>query len=389
MLPDKSLQYHHLKHIAYGAGVGLVHTLFCWACYYVGLFRLEAGGFFLYFGIAWLGHLVFLGAIVSGLNLKLNDPSLMFLHMLWSLLVFLGSVYLLDRMRISVMMMYLTIMLIGSFQVGLKGFIAISVLSIFGYGGVLYWISQERPETFFIATEFLQELIQWITASVLVAAFAVFGADISGLRRALGKRNEELQRALERISEIGIKDELTGLYNRRHMNDILEKQKALADRGDYGFVICYLDLDHFKKINDNFGHNVGDEVLKIYSDICQRQIRSIDYCGRFGGEEFVLVLAKTNLEGAKIVAERIRSELEAYDFNSVTQGLSVTVSVGLTPYHNIEPVMKTVARADAALYRAKESGRNRVVAMDQENQLIQSKQSLKLIEQKVNCQGGE
>lgn len=389
MLMEKSLQTRRLKHIAYGAGVGVVHTLFCWACYYVGLFRLEAEGFFLYFGVAWIGHILFMATIVSGFNLKLKDPSMMFFHMLWSLVIFLGSVYLLDRMRISVMMMYLTIMLIGSFNVGLKGFITISALSIFGYGGVLYWISQERPETFFIATEFLQELIQWITASVLVVAYAVFGADISGLRRALGERNDELQMALERISEIAIKDELTGLYNRRHMKEILEKQKALSDRGDYEFVVCYLDLDHFKKINDTFGHHIGDEVLKIYSTICEKQVRSIDYCGRFGGEEFVIVLAKTNLEGAKLVAERIRSEIEAYNYGAVCEGLSVTVSVGLTPYHHIEPVMKTVARADAALYRAKESGRNRVVAMDQENQLIQNKQSFKLIEQRANSSCNE
>lgn len=383
------IQKRYLRHILYGAGVGVAHTVFCWACYYVGLFRLEAQEFLLFFSIVWSGHLIFIGVILSGYNSLLKDPSLLLPHMLWSLAIFLVTAYLLDRMRISVMMMYMAIMLIGSFQVKFKGFITIAGLAIAGYGLVLYLIGQNRPESLFIATEFLQELVQWGAMGLLMVIFAFLGADISGIRRALGSKNKELNVALTRIKDIAIRDELTGLYNRRHMAEILENQKGMADRGSHEFSVCYLDLDHFKSINDTYGHNIGDEVLKVYAKICQAQVRNIDYVARFGGEEFVIVLSKTNIEGAKYVAERIRKEIEAYNFQTIAPDLKVTVSVGVTQYYSYERTEATISRADNALYRVKNSGRNKVLAIEEKNRSSETKNNLAVVapvENKKNAQ---
>ena len=384
-----STQKRYLRHILYGAGVGVAHTIFCWACYYVGLFRLEAQEFMLFFSIVWSGHLIFIGFIMSGYNMRLKDPSMMLFHMLWSLGVFLISAYLLDRMRISVMMMYLAIMLIGSFGVRFKGFLGISILAIAGYGVVLYFIGLNRPESLYIATEFLQELVQWGAMGLMMIIFAFLGADISGVRRALGSKNKELNVALTRIKDIAIRDELTGLYNRRHMAEILENQKGMADRGQHDFSVCYLDLDHFKQINDTYGHNIGDEVLKIYAKICQAQVRNIDYVARFGGEEFVLVLSKTNIEGAKYVAERIRKEIENYNFQTVAPGLNVTVSIGVTQYYSYERTEATISRADNALYRVKNSGRNKVLALEEKNRNTDSKNNLSVVKQIEHKTGNE
>lgn len=372
-------QKRYLRHILYGAGVGVAHTVFCWACYYVGLFRLEAQEFFLFFSIVWSGHLIFVGIILSGYNNLLKEPSLLLPHMLWSLAVFLVTAYLLDRMRISVMMMYLAIMLIGSFQVKFKGFITIACLAIAGYGAVLYLIGQNRPESLFIATEFLQELVQWGAMGLLMVIFAFLGADISGIRQALGSKNKELNVALTRIKDIAIRDELTGLYNRRHMAEILENQKGMADRGSHEFSVCYLDLDHFKSINDTYGHNIGDEVLKVYAKICQAQVRNIDYVARFGGEEYVIVLSKTNIEGAKYVAERIRKEIEGYNFQTIAPDLKVTVSIGVTQYYSYERTEATISRADNGLYRVKNSGRNKVLAIEEKNRGNENKSNLAVV----------
>ncbi|MGB1222439.1 MAG: GGDEF domain-containing protein, partial [Alcanivoracaceae bacterium] len=158
-----------------------------------------------------------------------------------------------------------------------------------------------------------------------------------------------------------VRDPLTGLFNRRHIMDILSQQQALADSGDYHFSLCYLDLDHFKNINDTYGHGVGDEVLRRFARLVHDSLREADYTGRLGGEEFVLVLSQTELGEAAYVCERLRASLEKTGFHDLNEALDVTVSVGVAQYRPGERIDETLARADTCLYRAKESGRNRVV----------------------------
>ena len=363
-MSDDLTKDKHFKQILYGLAVAAVQTIFCWACYYVGLFRMEFIDFVYLFSACWAGHLLFVAAAFSGFHKCLNLDSLILPHMVWNGIWFLVSAYYLDRMRISVMMMFLLVMLIGSFRIKLPGFMLLAGIAIFGYGGVLYLLGQFHPATLFIATEFLQELMQWAAFSLVILFFAWMGADISGLRQALAVKNNELKDALHRISELAVRDELTGLFNRRYISEVFKTQKGMADRGGHDFVLCYLDLDHFKLVNDNYGHSVGDEVLKAYAKIAQSHVRSIDYCSRFGGEEFVIILVKTEINGAHKVVDRIRHSVENYNFQSIAPGLKVTLSVGMSQYQPYERVEDSLARADSALYRAKNAGRNCVVVAD-------------------------
>ncbi|MBL4868457.1 MAG: GGDEF domain-containing protein [Pseudomonadales bacterium] len=354
----------HFKQILYGVAVAVTQTLFCGACFYVGLFRTEFLEFIYLFSACWAGHLLFVVAAYSGFHKRLKFESLILPHMVWNGIWFLVSAYYLDRMRISVMMMFLLVMLIGSFRIKLSGFMLLAGIAIIGYGGVLYLLGQNHPETLFIATEFLQELMQWGAFSLVILFFAWMGADISGLRQALAAKNKALNEALRRISELATRDELTGLFNRRYISDVFKIQKGMADRGGHDFVLCYLDLDHFKQVNDTYGHSVGDEVLKVYAELAQSHVRSIDYCARFGGEEFVIILVKTEINGAHSVVDRIRHSIENYNFQTIAPGLKVTLSVGMSQYQSFERVEDALARADSALYRAKNAGRNRVVVAD-------------------------
>ena len=165
---------------------------------------------------------------------------------------------------------------------------------------------------------------------------------------------------MQTISELAIRDELTGLFNRRHLMALLDDEKNRASRGGPLFCLAMLDIDHFKKVNDLYGHLAGDAVLLAVATTIQMTMRNTDFCGRYGGEEFLLVYTQTNTPGAVICAERVRSGVESMRFPDIGPDFRITFSLGLTEYHSNDDVQKVISRADSALYLAKDSGRNRV-----------------------------
>jgi len=153
-------------------------------------------------------------------------------------------------------------------------------------------------------------------------------------------------------------DMLTGLYNRHKMDQELTQQKAVANRYNTNFAVMILDIDHFKRINDTFGHNVGDTSLKAFAQILREQTRESDLVGRWGGEEFLILIPEADKVSLEQMAENLRANVERYPFDVVGQ---LTTSVGVAVYHPGESIRELVSRADNALYRAKNSDRNCVV----------------------------
>ncbi len=206
-----------------------------------------------------------------------------------------------------------------------------------------------------------EELIIWSCYTVLLV-IALFVADqVASLREELTGRTWELERALAQVRDMAMRDDLTALYNRRQLMEYLYRQKALADRGTLAFALCYVDLDHFKRVNDLFGHQQGDEVLKAFADIARKVVREEDFVARIGGEEFVLVLANANLADAVQVSNRLRRETQLMMIDPKATDFAVTASVGIAAYRPRESVEQLMSRADAAMYAAKTQGRNRVV----------------------------
>ncbi len=158
------------------------------------------------------------------------------------------------------------------------------------------------------------------------------------------------------------RDPLTGLSNRNHFRNELRKFISLAVRHSRALSIVMLDIDFFKKINDNYGHDVGDNVLKGVAEVLMGHVRNHDVAARFGGEEFVMMLPETNVGGAVVVAERIRTAIETIDFENLGCHHQVTISIGIAEYtgDTTSEGEDIIKRADEALYRAKTSGRNRV-----------------------------
>jgi len=154
-------------------------------------------------------------------------------------------------------------------------------------------------------------------------------------------------------------DALTGLPNKRAVADTLKRMVAQADRSGESLAVLMLDLDHFKQINDHLGHGTGDEVLAAVGAALRTCVRDSDFAGRYGGEEFIVLLSCTDRDGAVVVAEKIRGTLAGIAIAALDQPVTVSIGVGLVPEHGADP--ETVTRvADRALYVAKRSGRNRV-----------------------------
>lgn len=160
------------------------------------------------------------------------------------------------------------------------------------------------------------------------------------------------------LEEEAYTDSLTELFNRRRLNTVLTKEIELSSATKSSLSVIFLDIDHFKIVNDTFGHDAGDEVLIDLSKILTSTIRQSDFVARWGGEEFMIALQSTNSVQASALAEKIRVAVEKYSFNIVGQ---ITISLGVTQYIKYESQNSFTKRVDEALYEAKESGRNRVV----------------------------
>jgi diguanylate cyclase (GGDEF)-like protein len=160
-----------------------------------------------------------------------------------------------------------------------------------------------------------------------------------------------------------ITDPLTGLLNRRRFTELSSREVTRSRRHRLVFSVLMLDIDHFKRINDTYGHPVGDLAIKALAEVCTQALRPHDLLARYGGEEFVLTLPQTDSEGAHTVAERIRAMTEALQVPSEQGPVRFTVSIGISTYQSGLEFERVVQRADEALYEAKQSGRNRVVVL--------------------------
>ena len=174
---------------------------------------------------------------------------------------------------------------------------------------------------------------------------------------------KEIREAQKKMAEMSTKDELTGLYNRRHMNDVIRQEFSRTQRYQTDLSCLLIDLDFFKLVNDSFGHIFGDYVLKEFSACLRKNIRESDMCFRYGGEEFMILLPNTDIQGAQLAAEKIRKIFEAKVYDDGANKASVTISIGVASvrHHQPKAPKDLLAFADMALYRAKADGRNRHV----------------------------
>lgn len=179
--------------------------------------------------------------------------------------------------------------------------------------------------------------------------------------KELEEKNRLLEEKNELLEELYITDNLTKLYNRNKLDKVLIRESNRTNRFETNFGIILLDIDYFKKVNDEHGHLVGDNVLKEFASILKENTRKTDTVGRWGGEEFLIVCGDTNLKGILTLAENLRKKIATYPFGF---GEQKTASFGVSVYKIDENIDDMIKRADDALYKAKENGRNQVEFLD-------------------------
>jgi diguanylate cyclase (GGDEF)-like protein len=202
-----------------------------------------------------------------------------------------------------------------------------------------------------------------MTVFILTIGRCMFiGIFSSAMRQSLYKSGVDLKEAYKRIEELSELDDLTGSFNRRCIMGMLDEEIASAHRSKTTCSIALIDLDWFKRINDTYGHPTGDEVLRTFAITVFANIRPIDKFGRYGGEEFLLLLPDTQNEGAARILDRLRAIIADLDWSAFSPGMQVTISAGVATLKPNETPDIILARADSALYAAKARGRNRIAS---------------------------
>jgi diguanylate cyclase (GGDEF)-like protein len=204
-------------------------------------------------------------------------------------------------------------------------------------------------------------------ATMLVFALTIgrcmfLGIFSSSMRASLYQSGQKLKEAYRRIEELAELDELTGAFNRRCIMRVLDEEIARGRRHGQPCAIALIDLDWFKRINDAYGHPTGDEVLRTFAITMFANIRNIDRFGRYGGEEFLLVLPNTPAEAAARLLDRLRGIVADLDWSAFSAGMQVTFSAGVATLRTDEHSDSFLARADKALYASKAQGRNRITS---------------------------
>ena len=203
-----------------------------------------------------------------------------------------------------------------------------------------------------------------LTAAVtigLLARCVWIALVVQRLRARLTRKNDELTEALAKIAVLATRDECTALPNRRSILETLDREIARSRRDGTPLSLAYIDLDRFKSINDLFGHNVGDQVLRQFADAAIQTIRETDRIGRVGGEEFLLMMPATSLANARASMERLRERLKAIDWGQIDSSLNVTASIGVATYRPGEAREVLMQRADQAMFVGKSAGRDKIV----------------------------
>ncbi len=184
--------------------------------------------------------------------------------------------------------------------------------------------------------------------------YILAGQFLLGVKRAI---------LYKKVQELAITDSLTGVFSRRYLLERFNEEMERSKNFKYNFSFLMIDIDHFKDFNDRYGHLVGDAILREISKTIKENIRQIDLVGRYGGEEFSVILSETDKYGARFVAERIRQAIEYGPVKAYDEDLKVTISIGISTFpDDAKDIQILIDRADWALYRAKQSGRNRVCA---------------------------
>ena len=349
------------RHVMFGLGAGLIYALTAAIMAHsawLGLISAEVLGLLL--GCMAATFLLFFVLVRSGWSQRFDDPVLAMPHGMVSILIIVLAYVLIGEYRGDTIILLAQAVAVAMFRLRprqcllLCGWAALCV-SVAQFG--LVWSGEP-------GFSLQRGLTHFTVSTVSLMALAVVAMWISAMRVRISRQSDELRQTLVQAQALATTDMLTGLLNRRAMTDQLESELARVSRSGNPVCVALIDIDHFKKVNDHYGHRMGDEVLRSFASLAQGDLRQVDQLGRWGGEEFLLMMPHVDASQAWVAVERLRNRIAAHPMGD-SGNLTVTISAGLAQFSHGESLDRWIERADQALYQAKQSGRNRCLIAEQ------------------------
>jgi diguanylate cyclase (GGDEF)-like protein len=358
----RKAQRLRLKRFGMAAGTYLLALILTWVTYLAGFYHASLYTILSLSGLVVASQLTFLVLFLRGTNLRFADPSLTAAQVMVGLVWHTTFLANLDEARGALLMFYVIVLLFGVFQLPPRIFARCAAFAFFCFTSMNliegYTMRMEQPLQSLLQIFILMLVLLWLS---LVAGYVQTLRQRMRQRRvALQAHQDTLRGMMRQLEDLVATDELTGLFNRRHFLRLASREIASLRPGrQHGLAL--IDLDHFKRINDAYGHATGDRVLQIFASVANTCLREGDVLARYGGEEFVLLLPNSDPLQFATCCERLReafAQAELLDLG-VTD---VSLSVGMTMLQMGDDLDQALQRADQALYRAKDNGRNRCEA---------------------------
>jgi diguanylate cyclase (GGDEF)-like protein len=300
---------------------------------------------------------LFYAVLRSGLNLRFAEPSLTVPQIIIAQTLAAYAYVLMSPFRGALLMLQVLALFFALFTLQLRLLWLLCAYGLTLMGATMALLAQQDPQHF----DPQQELIHFVLLAAILPAVSLLGYQLTRMRAKLRRQKSALEVALNRIQNLANHDELTGLYSRRFMLEMLHHHLATQTRTRQAATLALIDLDHFKDVNDNYGHRVGDEALRTFARQMQSCLREIDLTARWGGEEFMVLLPHTSPDQAQRIFDRLSQQLTLQPVLGAPAELRIRYSAGLTNLPADESIDRAIERADEALYRAKAQGRNQSV----------------------------
>lgn len=304
-----------------------------------------------------LGKVTLYGLIRSGLTLKLRDPAMTMAQMVFALMALALAYRVNTHVRGALLMVVPLVLIFGAFMLKPSRCRALGWAAVGLFAAAMAWGATHEPER-------IDTTIEWIHfffVATVLPTISFLAGQLSQLRSRLQVQKRELRDALERLKLLATHDALTGLPNRHHVQEWAQKMTDQPPARVGVASVALIDLDHFKRINDQFGHAAGDAVLRIFAAEASKVLRSRDMLARWGGEEFLLVMPDTSTADAEMALARLRKHLARPEIWADHPQARATFSAGLAIQGPAQSLDEVVKIADEALYKAKHAGRNCVV----------------------------
>ena len=293
--------------------------------------------------------------IRTGWSERLRDPSLTLVQMAWTITSGAVAYVLAGEGRGVVPSMLAMILFFGALGLSPRQVVGIGL-----YAMAAFSVAVVVSPRFYATTFDVMDGAYAAMILIVLAGCMVVNLRVQQMRQRLDRQRVALAEALAENRALAMRDELTGLYNRRAMVELIQLECRRRRRGQGTLLFAMIDVDHFKRVNDHHGHAMGDHVLRVFADALRANVRETDVLARWGGDEFLLLLSDMEPHSAQTLLERTREAIAALPVPNAPPGLRLSMSAGLALHLPHSSPQETLERADQALYAAKDQGRNRV-----------------------------